>query len=98
MERIFKNKEAKFRFALGIYFIVNLTLWHVHLNSIFMAFSIKFGRFFVLNNNNFLYIHNFVPEILKRKLKIIIYQLRMTSYPVKEMQIQHCQFGGNDVG
>ena len=85
----------KFRFSLSI-LLTKSDVLVKNLNSIFMAFLLYF---FVHFSCVELILHHFAaPETLKDKLKIIIYQLRMTSYPVKEMQIQHCQFGGNDVG
>ena len=79
----------KFRFSLSI-LLTKSDVLVKNLNSIFMAFLLYFFCTFFLCWIN----HFAAPETLKDKLKIIIYQLRMTSYPVKEMQIQHCQFWG----
>ena len=84
----------KFRFSLSI-LLTKSDVLVKNLNSIFMAFLLYF---FVHFSCVELILHYFAaPETLKDKLKIIIYQLRMTSYPVKEMQILVSFGGRNDV-
>ena len=66
----------------------SIKIWTAFLWLFFHIFHIHFSCVELI-------LHHFAaPETLKDKLKIIIYQLRMTSYSVKEMQIQHCQFWG----
>ena len=75
-----------------VFYWQNLMCWlKIWTAFLWLFFCIYFVHFSCVE----LILHHFAaPETLKDKLKIIIYQLRMTSYPVKEMQIQHCQFWG----